>query len=133
MLNALTLQGRFTTNPERKDIKGNSICQFNIASQRSKNKNGEIITDFIPVVAFGKKAEFIADHFSKGDMIIIHGRMQSRNYSDSEGRSRTAYECYVIDCFFCGAHSPVCTTPKKADPVDDDIDWDSIPDLPSEF
>ena len=132
MLNTLLLQGRLTTDPDFKNIKGNDMCQFTVASQRAKNKNGEYITDFLPVVSFGTKASFINRNFHKGDMIIINGRMQSRNFTDSNGNKRTAYECYVIDVYFCGSSAGHCTT-KNEDPIDDDIDWDSIPDLPSEF
>lgn len=132
MLNVTQLQGRFTATPELQTANNTEYVAFNIASQRDQKRNGETITDFIPCIAFGNGAKFIAKHFTKGDMILIHGRMQSRPYTDKNGNNRTSYELYVINSYFCGVKPANCPSKSFADDYES-INWDEIPDLPSEF
>lgn len=102
MLNQITLQGRFTADPETKTTANSgSFCSFMIASERPKDSKGERKTDFIPCMAWGKTAEFISQYFRKGDMAIISGRLQSRNY-EKDGQKRCAYEIYAMQIDFCG-------------------------------
>lgn len=137
MLNIITLQGRFTADPELKTTAtGVTLCNFTLASDRSMAKTKT--TDFIPCVCFGKTAEFISKYFKKGEMVIIEGQLQSRNYETSDGSRRVAYEVYIKECNFCGGKasggsqeaSKVAPAPAPDLPDDDDIDWDSIPNLP---
>lgn len=136
MLNNITLQGRFTKQPEVKTTTGGTnICNFLLASDRGGKDKA---TDFIPCVAFGKTAEFIAKYFNKGDMTVICGQLQSRNYDAADGSKKTAYEVYVKDVNFCGGASNRGNTEAQraatAPTVDSDlIVDDSLPDLPFAF
>ena len=142
MLNAVNLQGRFTKDPEQKTTAGGTvICSFQLASDRSMAKGKEKQTDFIPCVSFGKTAEFISKYFSKGEMAIISGQLQSRNYEAQDGSKRTAYEVYVRECHFCGGRASggtqeaqkASTAPASLQDDYADINWDEIPDLPDAF
>lgn len=138
MLNIMTVQGRFTADPELKTTAtGVTLVNFTLASDRSMTKTKT--TDFIPCVAFGKTAEFISKYFHKGEMAVVEGQLQSRNYETQDGSKRVAYEVYIKECNFCGGKasggsqeaSKVSPAPAPTLPEnDDDIDWDSIPDLP---
>lgn len=102
MLNSTIVQGRITSDPEVKvTANGYTYASFTLASERAKNKDGEKVTDFLPCIAFGKTAEFIQKYCSKGRMIIIAGRMQSRNYEGSDGKRHTAYEILISEINFC--------------------------------
>lgn len=40
-------------------------------------------------------AEHVTDCLSKGDRVIVHGRLQQRNYETQSGDKRTVYELLV--------------------------------------
>ena len=125
MLNSIQIQGQFTSTPELTTVNGVKLVQFTLACDRSqRNRKGEKMTDFIPCIAWNKKAEFIATYFKKGDVMLVSGRLQSRNYETQTGRRSVAYEVSVNDVFFCEGKK------KRTDGIEDDyIDWDKIPDI----
>lgn len=88
MINNFILQGRFVKDLDlRYTSSGKAVASSTVASQRNfKNSNGEYESDFIPVVIWGKTAETIANHFKKGNEILLVGRIQTRNYDNDQGR-----------------------------------------------
>lgn len=105
-----------------------------IACERPHIKDKEKVTDFIPCIAWSKNAEFIQKYFHKGDMIVIQGRMQSRNYETQDGQKRMAYEVSISEANFCGGRAAKPQS-ENLTPEEDyaNIDWDEVPDLPQEF
>ena len=103
MLNKAILNGRLTKAPELKQTQnGKSVCGFTIAVDRSRDREK---TDFIPIVAWGKTAEFVNQWFGKGDLITIVGRIEVRNYDDKNGNKRTATEIIAEEVLFGGSKS----------------------------
>ena len=103
MLNKAILNGRLTKAPELKQTNsGKSVCGFTIAVDRSRDREK---TDFIPIVAWGKTAEFVNQWFGKGDLITIVGRIEVRNYDDKNGNKRTATEIIAEEVLFGGSKS----------------------------
>ena len=103
MLNKAILNGRLTKAPELKQTNsGKSVCGFTIAVDRSRDREK---TDFIPIVAWGKTAEFVHQWFGKGDLITIVGRIEVRNYEDKNGNKRTATEIIAEEVLFGGSKS----------------------------
>lgn len=102
MLNRITMTGRLTADPElRKTPSDISVTSFSIANQRNyKNASGERDTDFFNIVAWRKTADFVCQYFSKGSMVTIDGRLESRKYTDKEGNNRTAIEIVADNVFF---------------------------------
>lgn len=76
-----------------------------IAVRRNfKNKQtGEYESDFIPIIAFGKTAEIIANNFEKGKQIGITGRYQSGSYENNEGKKLYTHDIVVNDITFVGS------------------------------
>lgn len=105
MLNCVTLMGRLVADPElRTTTSGKSVATFRIAVDRSFVKQGEQRqADFITIVAWGNQALFVSRYFSKGSMIAIQGRIQTRNYEDNNGNKRTAFEVVATEVSFCGS------------------------------
>ena len=100
MLNKAILNGRLTKAPELKQTNsGKNVCSFTIAVDRNRDREK---TDFIPIVAWGKTAEFVNQWFGKGDLITIVGRIEVRSYEDKDGNKRTAFEVLADDVSFCG-------------------------------
>lgn len=92
-LNKILLIGRITADPELKKTASDiSVTSFNVAVNRPKNKDGEQIADFIPVVAWRGTAEFITKYFSKGSAIFVEGTLQTRSFDDKDGNKRKVYE-----------------------------------------
>ena len=103
MLNKAILNGRLTKAPELKQTNsGKSVCGFTIAVDRNRDREK---TDFIPIVAWGKTAEFVNQWFGKGDLITIVGRIEVRNYEDKNGNKRTATEIIAEEVLFGGSKS----------------------------
>ena len=136
MLNIITIQGRLTGDPELKQTpSGVHLCNITIASERPKKKDTDTVTDFIPAIAWAKTADFLCRYFHKGDMIIVSGRMQSRNYESQDGSRHTAYEISISEANFCGT-AVKREQPAKKSSVQEDyesINWDDVPNLPEEF
>lgn len=97
-MNCINLIGRLTADPEIKyTTTQKAVTSFTVAVDRMKD-----VTDFLPVVAWEKTAEFIGKHFSKGQQIGITGSLQSRHYEDTNGNKRTAYDVVAHKIYFCG-------------------------------
>ncbi len=107
MLNSIIIMGRLTADPElRSTSSGLSVTSFNVAVDRGYVRAGEERkTDFIPVVAWREKADFVSKYFRKGSMIAVQGSLQSRNYEDKNGNKRVAFEVIADQISFCGSKS----------------------------
>lgn len=104
MLNVVAIMGRLAADPQMRQTQaGKSVCSFRIACDRGrKDANGQNQTDWLDVVAWDKTADFVSRYFSKGSMIAVTGRLQSRNYQDKNGDNRTAIEIVANQVSFCG-------------------------------
>lgn len=93
MFNLVVLTGRLTADPELKTTpNGVSVTTFSIAVSRRYRSGEETQADFINIVAWRQTAEFVTKYFQKGSMIGIEGSIQTRRYTDKEGKNRTAFE-----------------------------------------
>lgn len=103
-LNVVAIMGRLAADPQMRQTQaGKSVCSFRIACDRGrKDANGQRQTDWLAVVAWDKTADFVSRYFSKGSMIAVTGRLQSRNYQDKNGNNRTAIEIVANQVSFCG-------------------------------
>ena len=86
MLNQIILVGRLTrditVNKSENGIKVATIC---LAVPRSfKNTDGLYDTDFIDCVAFDNIAENTSEYCSKGDIVGVKGRIQTRMVESEE-------------------------------------------------
>lgn len=101
MFNLVVLTGRLTADPELKTTQnGVPVTTFSIAVNRRHKADEEQITDFINIVAWRQRAEFITKYFKKGSLIGIEGSIQTRRYEDTMGNKRTAFEVVVNNAQF---------------------------------
>lgn len=100
MINRAVLTGRLTKDPElRTTQSGLSVVSFNLAVDRQySNSKGERDTDFISCVIWRKSAENFCNFTSKGSLVGIDGRIQTRNYDDKDGKRVYVTEV-VVDNF----------------------------------
>ena len=94
MLNRVVLVGRMVRNPElRRTGNGTPVTSFTLAMNRKvTSQNGEKQADFVPCVVWNKTAESTAQYCSKGSLVGIDGRLQSRTYQDNNGSNRSVIE-----------------------------------------
>jgi len=92
--NNVYLIGRITKTPVLKKLpSGTSVINFTLAvNSTRKDEKGNYITDFIPVVAWGKIAEFIDKYVSKGRKIVVMGSLQTRTWVDQSGNKHFTME-----------------------------------------
>lgn len=104
MLNNIILQGRLTRSPEMKaTASGISCATFTLACEQDyKNPNGERETDFFDVVAWRGTADFVQRYFSKGQMAVVKGRLQTRQWTADDGSKRKAVQIVAENVYFCG-------------------------------
>lgn len=104
MLNRSIIMGRLTRDPElRRTGSGIAVTSFTVAVERDipDKTTGEKKADFINCVAWRNTAEFIARYFAKGSMIVVDGRLQTREWTDNQTKSkRTALELIADSCYF---------------------------------
>ena len=101
-MNKVIIIGRNTKQIELKQTaSGTSVVEFSIAVDRTfKNATGERETDFFNCVAFSKLAETISKYVNKGDMLGVEGRLQTRNYTNREGKKVYVTEIMVENVEF---------------------------------
>ena len=80
MLNQIILVGRLTRDISvNRSEKGVKFATISLAIPRSfKNSEGSYDTDFIDCIAFDTVAENTSEYCSKGDIVGVKGRVQSR-------------------------------------------------------
>lgn len=101
MLNNVTLMGRLTADPERRQTPNNiPAARFTLAVDRNYSSGGERQTDFIDIIAWRKTAEFVSNHFHKGMLAAVQGSIQTRSYTDNQGIKRKAFEIVADSVYF---------------------------------
>ena len=115
MLNKWIGMGRLTRDPELKGTAtGTMVSHFTIAVDRDFVAQGEERkADFINIVTFGQRAEFVNRYFHKGQMVAICGRIQTRSWDDAQtGQRKWATDIVAEEVHFAGA--------KEASPIPPD-------------
>lgn len=97
MLNQVVLVGRIVQEPQlKKTDSGKTVSNLTIAVPRSfKNINGEYETDFIPCILWTGIAENAVEYCSKGDLVGIRGRIQTRIVEINDDEKRQYVEVVV--------------------------------------
>lgn len=102
MLNHIVLMGRLTRDPElRRTQTGTAVASFTLAVERDYSAQGsDRQTDFIDIVAWRNTAEFVSKYFVKGQMAVVSGRLQIRDWTDREGGKRRSAEVVADSVYF---------------------------------
>ena len=93
-MNKIILMGRLVRDPEvRYTQTGKVVCQFTIAVDRPfSNQEGQREADFIPIIVWGKQAELCGNSLTKGQRVLVEGRLQIRSYDAKDGSKRWVTE-----------------------------------------
>lgn len=96
-MNSVKLIGNLPRDPEVRYTKtGKPWASFTVAVSRSLPAAGTMeakeFTDFIPVVVWGKLAEFCGNNLAKGTKVFVEGRLNVRSYEANDGQKRWVTE-----------------------------------------
>jgi single-strand DNA-binding protein len=95
-LNKVMIIGRLGRDPEmRYTPSGRPVTTFSVATSRSWNTSeGErrTETEWFNIVAWGSLAEICKQYLTKGQQVYVEGRLQSRQWDDSDGNKHSSIE-----------------------------------------
>jgi single-strand DNA-binding protein len=95
-LNKVILVGRVTADPQlRSTPGGQSVTTIGIATNRTwtdKAGQKQEQPEFHNVVIWGRQAEIAGQYLTKGAMVLIEGRIQTRGWTDKQGQQRKTTE-----------------------------------------
>lgn len=95
MVNRIILIGRLTRDPElRTTTTGRNLATFSIAVQKRMKPQdpNERDADFFNIKAWGQTADYVSNYLTKGRLVAVDGRMESRRYVDNQGNNREIWE-----------------------------------------
>lgn len=91
-LNKAIIVGRVTAVPTlRSTPGGQSVASVGVATNRvwtDKNNQKQEEVEFHNVVFWGRQAEIAAQYLVKGAMVLIEGRIHTRDWTDKQGGKR---------------------------------------------
>ena len=104
-INRVELLGRVGTEPElRYTQSGTAVAQLRLATDR-RRQNGQVEADWHNITAWGKTAEIVNEHVSKGDRIFVAGRLSYSSYEGSDGQRRFRTEIHANEVIFLDARN----------------------------
>lgn len=86
-MNIVMIAGYLGADPEVRETSNSQVANMRVATSEYKDT-----TEWHNVVAWGKTAEIVGNHFQKGSFILVHGRLQTRQWEDKEGNTRYTTE-----------------------------------------
>ncbi len=95
-LNKVFLIGRLTRDPEIRALpSGQQVASFGLATDRyyqDKAGQKQQKTEFHNIVLFGRLAEISSQYLTKGSLVFLEGRLQTRSWQDNSGQKRNRTE-----------------------------------------
>ena len=99
MVNKVMLVGNLGRDPEMRALpSGQQVANFSLAtSRRYKDRDGnrKDETEWHNIVVFGKQAEIAGQYLTKGKMVFVEGRIQTRSWDDKES-GKKQYKTEII-------------------------------------
>ena len=121
MINKVILVGRLGRDPElRYTPSGTAVANFSLATDERWSSNGESQsrTEWHNIVVWSKLAEICNQYLTKGRLVFIEGRLQTRDWEDKDGNKRRTTEIVASDMKMLGGRreeAPVAqTVPAEA-------------------
>ncbi len=139
-LNKAFVLGNVTREPEVKNLpSGQQVTNFSIATNRfhtsgSGEKKQE--AEFHNIVCFGKLADISARYLTKGGLVLIEGRIQTRNWTNTAGAKQYRTEI-IAESLQLGPKGASMTTDsgsgysKKSYTPKSESDGQDLPQMPS--
>lgn len=104
-INRCNISGNVGRDPELRQTQGGTqVLTFSLAvSDRKRNQQSgewEDVTNWVPCVVFGNRAESLSRFLSKGMKCAIEGKLRQSSYKDKSGQNRSKLEVIVDEVEF---------------------------------
>src|ERR671914_938178 len=131
-INKVILLGRVTRDTElRSTTNGTPVSNLRLATNRFvRGKDGELAEhpQYHTVICWDRLAEQTGKHVTKGRLIYVEGRLESRSFTDKEGTERAVTEVIAADVqFLDGPGTKSTDLPTQERTADTDFDDLEIP------
>lgn len=115
MINRVVLVGRLTKDPELRHTASNiPVVSFTVAVNRAYAKSDtDQQADYIQCVAWRRQAETINQYLSKGSLVGVEGRIQTRTYDDPNGQRKYITEVLADSVQFLEPKSAQANRPAS--------------------
>ena len=102
MATTITVIGNLVKDPEKKDLgSGKVLAKLRVAStERFQDSDGtwkDGDTAFYDVVCWRTLAENVSSNLSKGNKVIVHGKLKYREFDRKDGTKGNAFEIDATD------------------------------------
>jgi len=99
-MNRVILVGRVGRDPEVTHIPSieRDVAKFGLATSEGymdKSNQWKESTEWHNIVAWGGQAQKVERSVSKGDMVLVEGKIRTRKWQDKEGQERRTTEIHV--------------------------------------
>ena len=85
-MNRVMLVGRLTRDPELRTLpSGKPVANFTIATNEFRGDGAGERTEYHNLVAWDRLAEICGQFLSKGQLVDVEGRLQTRQWDDDAG------------------------------------------------
>ena len=125
-MNQINLIGYLTADPTtRATSTGKTVTTFTVCVTRSrKDANGDRVSDFFRVNAWGATADFCGKYLAKGSRVAVIGELTPSTYEGKDGKTR-----YSLDVQADKVENLTEKKQEKEKPVSewDDISSDDLP------
>lgn len=115
--NCCTFVGRISKDPEQRfTAGGKAVTSATIAcNEKFKGKSGEWEerVEWVNLIFWDKLAEIVSQYALKGKEILVVGRMQTRKWTDKEGKDRFSTEIVCDKMQLLGGKSDSGDRPAK--------------------
>ena len=91
------------------------VASFTLAVNRRFAKE-EPKADFFNITAWNKTAEFVGKYFTKGQQVLVSGRLENRSWEDNSGVKRYATDVIAEEVEFADSK-------KQEDKEETKGDW----------
>jgi single-strand DNA-binding protein len=123
-LNKVMIIGNLGRDPEmRYTPSGRPVTTFSVATSRSWNTSeGErrVETEWFNVVAWSSLAEICKQYLTKGQQVYIEGRLQTRQWDDSDGNKHTSVEIVANEMIILGDRRETNESGTEEEGLNDD-------------
>src|SRR3989344_1589251 len=133
-LNKVMILGNLTRDPElRQTPGGKSVCSFDVATNRVwLSASGEKTekAEFHRIVAWGKLAEICGQYLTRGRLVFIEGRIETRSWQDQQSGQKRYRTEIVAEAMQMGPRlgdrqtaSPEEPSEKIPEPTAESVDY----------
>ena len=124
-LNKVFLIGNLTRDPELRTMpNGNPVVNFGIATNRMwKDKSGvqQKQAEFHNIVMFGRLAEIAKQYLTKGSMVMVEGRLQTKTWDGQDGPKKNRTEIVAESMQMGPRNAGGSRTPDAVSPKQEEV------------